>query len=155
MSKFSYTIKNSWIQTTTRRNIYTGTIILANRWRRVYFREFLIWAGSFQEFLIWAGSFREFLILAGQVAERPETNRFFGGFYPVLFSFFVSRHSLWTWHGYFEKKLDLACFFWHYRQLKQKSAAPQGSPPPTQQIKIQMQISWVGRSTRLPYDDVD
>ena len=31
--------------------------------------------------------------------------------------------------------------------LKQKSAAPQGSPPPTQQIKIQMQISWVGRST--------
>ena len=88
VSKFSYTIKNSWIQTTTRRNIYTGTIILANRWRRVYFREFLIWAGSFQEFLIWAGSFREFLILAGQVAETPEINRFFGGFYLVLTSFF-------------------------------------------------------------------
>ena len=71
----------------------------------------------------------------------------------IYLIFFVSRHSLWTWHGYFEKKLDLACFFWQYRQLKQKSAAPQGSPPPTQQIKIQMQISWVGRSTKSTSDE--
>ena len=106
--KFSYAIKNSWIQTSTRKNIDTGTIILANRWRRVYFREFLIWDGPFEEFLKRAGSFREFLIWAGQMAERPETNRFFRGFYPVLFSFFLSPDILyghdtdilkrnWTW----------------------------------------------------------
>ena len=36
--KFSYAFENSWIQTSTRKNIDTVTIILAKRWRSVYFR---------------------------------------------------------------------------------------------------------------------
>ena len=81
------------------------------------------------------------------ISEFSEQNRFFAGFTQFFVPFFAPRQSLWIWHGYFEKKTDLACFLWQYRPLKQNSAAPQGSPPPTQQIKIQIQISWVGWST--------
>ena len=77
-----------------------------------------------------------------------ETNRFFAGFTYFFVPFFALRQSLCTWHGYFEKTSVRACFFWLQRPLIQSSGAPQGSPPPTQQIKIQMQISWVGWSTR-------
>ena len=72
----------------------------------------------------------------------------FGRFYEVFVPFSASGESLCTWHGYFKKTSVRACFFWLQRPLIQSSAAPQGSPPPTQQIKIQMQISWVGWSTR-------
>ena len=85
--------------------------------------------------------------ILSQMAGRHETNRFFGGFTHFVVPFFASRQSLCTWHGYFEKTSVLACFFWLQGPLMQSSAAPQGSPPPTQQIKIQMQISWVGWST--------
>ena len=81
------------------------------------------------------------------MAERHETNRFLGGFTQFFVPFFASRQSLCTWHRYFEKKSVLACFFWSQEALIQNSAALQGSPPPTQQMKIKMQISWVGRST--------
>ena len=74
-------------------------------------------------------------------------NKFFRGFTQFFVPFCASRPSLCTWLGHFEKKSDLACFLWQYTPLKQKSATPQGLPPPTQQINIQMQISWVGRST--------
>ena len=76
-----------------------------------------------------------------------ETNRFFAGFTYFFVPFFALRQSLCTWHGYFEKTSVRACFFWLQRPLIQSSAAPQGSPPPTQQIKIQMKTSWVGWST--------
>ena len=36
--------------------------------------------------------------------------------------------------------------------LKESSPCPQGSPPPTQQINIQMSNSWVGRSTSVAPD---
>ena len=79
-----------------------------------------------------------------------ETNSsFFGGFTQFCVPVFAARQSLCTWHRYFEKTSVLACFFWLQGPLMQSSAAPQGSPPPTQQIKIQMQISWVGWSTRV------
>ena len=89
---------------------------------------------SFQEF--WARGLR-----------GTKQTGFFGGFIKFFVPFFASRQSLCTWHGYFEKILVLACFFWSLGALLQSSATPQGSPPPTQQIKIQMQIGWVGRST--------
>ena len=115
---------------------------------------------SFQEFLIWGiprfgNSRNEGSLISGilsQRAQRHETNRFFGGIIQFLVPFFASRQSLCTWHGYFEKISVLACFFWSLGALLQSSATPQGSPPPTQQIKIQMQIGWVGRSTRLLYE---
>ena len=72
---------------------------------------------------------------------------FFGGVLPVFVLFFASSRTICTWHGYFSKKWDPACLFWPQGPLIQNSATPQGSPPPTQQIKIQRQISWVGRST--------
>ena len=94
-----------------------------------------IWAGPFQEF--WTRGVRGF-----------KQTAFWGVLLSFSSQFFASRQSLCTWHGYFEKKTDLPCLLWQYRPLKQNSAAPQGSPPPTQQIKIQIQISWVGWSTR-------
>ena len=75
-----------------------------------------------------------------------ETNSsFFGGFTQFVVPVFASRQSLCTWYRYFEMTSVLACFFWLQGPLMQSSAAPQGSPPPTQQIKIQMQkkVSWV------------
>ena len=95
-----------------------------------------IWAGPFQEF--WTRGVRGF-----------KQTAFWGVLLSFSSQFFASRQSLCTWHGYFEKKTDLPCLLWQYRPLKQNSAAPQGSPPPTQQIKIQIQISWVGWSTSL------
>ena len=80
--------------------------------------------------------------------DRYETNRFFGGLTQFFVLIFPSRQSSCTWHGYFKKTWVLARFFWLQGPLMQSSAAPQGSPPPTQQIKIQMQKSWVGWSTR-------
>ena len=44
--------------------------------------------------------------------------------------------------------MNPVCFLLRQESPIQKSATPQGLPPPTQQIKIQMQTSWVGRSTR-------
>ena len=82
-----------------------------------------------------------------QFWDRYETNRFFGGLTQFFVLIFPSRQSSCTWHGYFKKTWVLARFFWLQGPLIQSSAAPQGSPPPTQQIKIQMQISWVGWST--------
>ena len=81
--------------------------------------------------------------------DRYETNRFFGGLTQFFVLIFPSRQSSCTWHGYFKKTWVLARFFWLQGPLMQSSAAPQGSPPPTQQIKIQMQKSWVGWSTRV------
>ena len=72
---------------------------------------------------------------------------FFGGLTQFFVPIFPSSQSSCTWHGYFKKTWVLARFFWLQGPLIQSSAAPQGSPPPTQQIKIQMQISWVGWST--------
>ena len=46
-----------------------------------------------------------------------------------------------------KKKMNPVCFLLRQESPIQKSATPQGLPPPTQQIKIQMQTSWVGRST--------
>ena len=43
--------------------------------------------------------------------------------------------------------MNPVCFLLRQKSPIQKSATPQGLPPPTQQIKIQMQTSWVGRST--------
>ena len=56
----------------------------------------------------------------------------------ILLSHFLLLDCLHVhiWHRYFEKKSDLACIFWQYTPLKQKSATPQGLPPPTQQIEI-------------------
>ena len=116
--------------------------------RRIWF--VLIWAGPFQAKLClsWfvAATFREFRARGLKGLKQA-------GFLEVLPSFSShfssSRQSLCTRHGYFEKKSDQACFLWQYTPLKQKSAAPQGSPPPTQQIEIPMWISWVGRSTIL------
>ena len=71
----------------------------------------------------------------------------FWRFHSVFCPIFASRQSFRTWHGYFEKKSDQASFLWQFTLLKQKSATPQGLPPPTQQLEIPMQISWVGRST--------
>ena len=122
---------------------------------------------SFQEFLIWGiphfgNSWNEGSLILGILDLRDplfqefwarwlrgkyETNSYFGGFTQFFVPFFASRQSLCTWHRYFEKKSVRACFFWLQGALIQKSATPQGSPPPTQQIKFQMQISWVGRST--------
>ena len=52
----------------------------------------------------------------------------------------------------FKKKSDLGCFFWPQGPLIEKSAAPQGSPPPTQQINIRStnQLSW---AINLPVGD--
>ena len=72
---------------------------------------------------------------------------FFGGLTQFFVPIFPSSQSSCTWHGYFKKTWVLAPFFWLQGPMIQSSAAPQGSPPPTQQIKIQMQISWVGWST--------
>ena len=68
----------------------------------------------------------------------------FGGFLPVFVLFFACSQTICTWHGYFSKKSDPACFFWPQGPLIQSSAAPQGSPPPTQQINIRNinQLSW-------------
>ena len=122
---------------------------------------------SFQKFLFWGiPRFRNFyfegsLVLGISILRDPsfqefwdrhETNSFFfGGLTQFFVPFFASRQSLCTWHGYFEN--TSACFFWLQGPLIQSSAAPQGSPPPTQQIKIQMQISWVGWSTRFKSED--
>ena len=46
-----------------------------------------------------------------------------------------------------KKKMNPVCFLLRQESPIQKSATPQGLPPPTQQIKIQMQTSWVGLST--------
>ena len=66
------------------------------------------------------------------------------GFCPLFVLFFAFSRTICTWHGYFSKKLDPACFFWPQGPLIQSSAAPQGSPPPTQQINIRTtnQLSW-------------
>ena len=110
-------------------------------------------SGPFREFPIWPQSISGIPNLVpshfGNSAERHETKWFFGGFTQFYVPLSASRQYLYTWHAYFEKKSDLACFFWQHRTQKQKSATPQGLPPPTQQIKIQMLISWVGQSTRV------
>ena len=85
--------------------------------------------------------------ISGQTENSVKQTGFFAGFTNFFVQFFALRQSLCTWHGYFEKTSVRACFFWLQRPLIQSSGAPQGSPPPTQQIKIQMQISWVGWST--------
>ena len=121
---------------------------------------------SFQEFLIWGiprfGNSRNegSLVLGIPETRDPSFQEFWakglrgmkqtgfiGGFIQFFVPFFASRQSLCMWHRYFEKISVLACFFWLLGALLQSSATPQGSPPPTQQIKIQMKTSWVGWST--------
>ena len=101
----------------------------------------------------WAAPFQAKINLSQNglhhIKKRLKTSCFLEVSISFLSPFFASRQSFCTWHGYFEKKADLSCFLWLYRLLKQNSAAPQGSPPPTQQIKIQMQKSWVGWSTNV------
>ena len=156
--KFSYAIKNSWIQTSTRKKHWhrhdnsckqvekSILSVIPDLGRPVSGIPDLVlarfrnsWNGLAHFGNSWFG-------LARWVTCLKQTC-FLEDFTQYCSHFVVSRHSLRTWHGYFEKKLDLTCFFWQYRQLKQSSAAPQGLPPPTQQIKIPIQISWVGRST--------
>ena len=59
-------------------------------------------------------------------------SRFFGGFLPVFCPvvciFPICIHII----RIFKKKSGLASFFWPHGPLIQKSAAPQGLPPPTQ-----------------------
>ena len=69
---------------------------------------------------------------------------FFGGFLPVfcpVFRFFTD--NMYMTRIFFEK-IGPSLFFWPQGPLIQKSAAPQGSPPPTQQINIRNtnQLSW-------------
>ena len=61
-----------------------------------------------------------------------QTVLFFGGFTQFVVPVFASRQSLCTWHRYLEKTSVMASFFWLQGPLMQSSAAPQGSPPPTQ-----------------------
>ena len=69
---------------------------------------------------------------------------FFKVFCPLCVPFFAFSSIVCTWNGYLKKKSDLGCFFWPQGPLIEKSAAPQGSPPPTQQINIRStnQLSW-------------
>ena len=69
---------------------------------------------------------------------------FLEGFCWFFVLFFAFSPTVCIWHGYFEKKSDLACFFWPQGPLIQSSAAPQGLPPPTQQINIRNtnKLSW-------------
>ena len=66
----------------------------------------------------------------------PIKTLFLEGFCPFFVLFLAFSRTICIWHGYFSKKSDPACFFWPQESPKQKSAAPQGSPPPTQQINI-------------------
>ena len=77
---------------------------------------------------------------------------FFRVFARFFVLFFASSWTIWTWRGYFSKKSDPACFFWPQGPLIQKSAAPQGSPPPTQQINIRNtnQLSWASWQQTCP-----
>ena len=76
--------------------------------------------------------------------EGPKKHLFLEGFCPFFALFLASGPCICTWQGYFEKKTVLSCFFWPQGPLIQSSAAPQGSPPPTQQINIRNtnQLSW-------------
>ena len=79
-----------------------------------------------------------------QLVGGAEKTSILEGFCPLFVLFFAFSRTICTWHGYFSKKLDPACFFWPQGPLIQSSAAPQGSPPPTQQINIRStnQLSW-------------
>ena len=66
---------------------------------------------------------------------------FFDSFWQFFVLFFAFSPTIYITKRYSEKKLGLACFFLWQEPLIQKSAAPQGSPPPTQQIS-EIQLSW-------------
>ena len=134
----------------TRKNIDKSLIFLAKNWRSVYFPHFrnscfegsldlgisILRDPSFWEFLFWGiPHFRNFGTGMKQAG-------FLKGFCPFFVLFFASSRTICTWHGYFSKKSDPACFFWPQGPLIQKSAAPQGSPPPTQQINIRNTNQW-------------
>ena len=76
--------------------------------------------------------------------EGPKKHLFLEVFCPFFALFPASGPCTCTWQGYFEKKTVLSCFFWPQGPLIQSSAAPQGSPPPTQQINIRNtnHLSW-------------
>ena len=62
----------------------------------------------------------------------------------VLFFLLFHRQFVYDRDILKKKKSDLSCFFWPQGPLIQSSAAPQGSPPPTQQINIRNtnQLNW-------------
>ena len=73
--------------------------------------------------------------------EGLEKTAFFDSFWQFFVLFFAFSPKIYITKRYSEKKLGLSCFFLWQEPLIQKSAAPQGSPPPTQQIS-EIQLSW-------------
>ena len=97
------------------------------------------------------GPFIEFCKRSRTVCRNPqklvgglEKPLFLKVFCPLCVLFFAFSSIVCIWNGYLKKKSDLGCFFWPQGPLIEKSAAPQGSPPPTQQINIRStnQLSW-------------
>ena len=65
-------------------------------------------AAPFAEFCKWCAPFAEW---RQNLVRGAEKTPFCGGFLPVFVLFFACSQTICTWHGYFSKKSDPACFF--------------------------------------------
>ena len=120
--------------------------------RRIWF--VLIWAGPFQAKLClsWfvAATFQEF---RARGLKGLKQAGFLGVLPSFISSFSSSRHSLCTWHWYFEKKLDQAGFSQPQWGLKH-FGTPLGRVTTAYSTdKYKFKISWVRQSTSsfVPY----